>query len=97
LKQDGRLIASIPNIAHYRIIKMLRRREWNYSGSGILDRGHLRFFTIKSIEEMFKGAGLKIIKVEHKISASNLRKALKRIYPYPVDFITEQYIIVAQR
>ncbi len=96
LKSGGWVIASIPNIAHYRIIKMLRRKEWSYARSGILDENHLRFFTINSIKEMFGRSGLEIRKVERIIGASKVKKALNRLFNnFFVDDITEQYLIAA--
>jgi len=98
LQPGGYAIASIPNIAHYRILKMLRKKRWDYQKSGILDRCHLRFFTINSIKELFEGAGFKITVIDHIISASNVKKFLNRIlFNRLIDSITEQYIIAAQK
>jgi ubiquinone/menaquinone biosynthesis C-methylase UbiE len=97
LKAGGCVIASIPNIAHYRIIKMLRRNEWNYSAAGILDKGHIRFFTIKSIREMFEDAGLEIVRIEHNIAGSRTKKVINLLLNnILLDRLTEQYIIVAR-
>lgn len=98
LKDGGLVIASIPNISHYRIIKMLKKGEWNYENAGILDRTHLRFFTLKSIASMFKDAHLEIVKIERKIGASNSKKLLNRfMFNSLSDIITEQYIIIAKK
>jgi len=65
LKECGVVVCSIPNI---RFIPNLRdlvlRKQWKYVDSGILDRTHLRFFTIKSIPELFTAAGYEIIQIE---------------------------------
>jgi len=98
LKEGGFVVASIPNIAHYRTIKMLFRKEWNYEETGIFDRTHLRFFTIKGIKEMFGNAGLEIIKIEYNISASKSKKFLNKILLGILsDHIVEQYIILARK
>jgi len=61
MKKGGRLIASIPNIRYYKIIfNLLFFGIWNYEDSGILDRGHLRFFTRKSITSMFVQNGFDV-------------------------------------
>lgn len=97
LKSGGSVIASIPNIAHYRIIKMLGKKEWNYDNAGIIDKTHLRFFTIKSIKKMFDEADFKILKIENRIGASNSKKFLNKIFfNLLLDKITEQYVILAQ-
>ena len=63
-----------------------------------MDVCHLRFFTIKSIRRMFESVGLNIVNVGHIISASKVKKALNAIsLGLLLDYITEQYIIVAEK
>ena len=46
----GVLVASIPNVRYYRVVKdLVLHGEWKYKESGVLDKTHLRFFTRKSI------------------------------------------------
>lgn len=98
LKQNGYVIVIIPNIAHYRTIKMLLRKEWNYQDRGILDDTHLRFFAFKNIKAMFNKANLKIIKIVKKISASKQKKIINKIlFGIITDYLTEEYIILAQK
>ncbi|MFA5142847.1 MAG: class I SAM-dependent methyltransferase [Candidatus Omnitrophota bacterium] len=98
LRPGGWIVASIPNIAHYKTRRMLRRGEWNYEDAGILDRSHLRFFTIKSIKQMFKDAGFKIIAIDHAIRASKFRRGINKIFKNCIiDSIAEQYLVTAQR
>jgi 2-polyprenyl-3-methyl-5-hydroxy-6-metoxy-1,4-benzoquinol methylase len=48
------IISSIPNVQFLQVtLNLLLRGRWDYADAGILDRTHLRFFTRKSIEEMF--------------------------------------------
>ena len=50
MRPGGHLIGSVPNIRHITaLFKILIKRDWEYSESGILDRTHLRFFTKKSL------------------------------------------------
>ena len=62
LANGGQIIVSLPNIANLRIRLGLLRGKFDYSDSGILDRTHLRFFTIKSAREMVRQAGYRITK-----------------------------------
>lgn len=64
LKSGAVILASSPNVCHYRIILMLLRGEWNLTDDGIMDRTHLRWFTPKTFAKMFEDAGYKIIRVE---------------------------------
>ncbi|KST67355.1 glycosyltransferase [Mastigocoleus testarum] len=62
LKPNGYVVASIPNIAHGAIRLALLQGKFEYSELGILDNTHLRFFTRKTIEELFDNSGY-LIKV----------------------------------
>jgi hypothetical protein len=45
-------------------MNLLRRKDWQYTKWGILDRTHLRFFTAKSIQRMFEDCGYQILSVQ---------------------------------
>lgn len=60
LSPQGEIIASIPNVRHWSVLKGLIEGRWDYEDAGILDRTHLRFFTRKSVMELFPGAGFKV-------------------------------------
>lgn len=59
LKENGRILISIPNIAHYDIINGLLNENFNYSDMGILDNTHLRFFTKSSFAQYIDSANNK--------------------------------------
>jgi SAM-dependent methyltransferase len=58
LRPGGIAIASIPNVQHWSVLLGLLRGKWEYTSHGLLDRTHLRFFTLEGIRELFVGAGL---------------------------------------
>jgi 2-polyprenyl-3-methyl-5-hydroxy-6-metoxy-1,4-benzoquinol methylase len=61
LTQNGCVVASIPNMRFYDVLKqLLINKQWRYREAGIMDITHLRFFTINSIRDMFLSAGYKI-------------------------------------
>jgi len=60
LKKQGKLIVSLPNVAYYKIRLSLLRGKFGYEDQGILDRTHLRFFTLFSAREMLEGADYEI-------------------------------------
>jgi SAM-dependent methyltransferase len=62
-KPGGQVLASIPNVGHWTVIRDLLAGKWDYTDEGLLKRTHLRFFTRKSIMEMFAGAGLRVFEV----------------------------------
>ncbi|MEN8076972.1 bifunctional glycosyltransferase family 2 protein/class I SAM-dependent methyltransferase [Clostridioides difficile] len=56
LKKDGFVIASIPNVMHVSVLKELVKGRFSYKSAGILDKTHLRFFTLKEIQKLFINA-----------------------------------------
>jgi len=68
INKNGRIVCSIPNIRYFKIIaNLLLFGEWNYQEAGILDKTHLRFFTRKTIDLMFKQTGYEITISRQKI------------------------------
>lgn len=57
LSKNGQIIASIPNIMHITVVDSLLKGRFDYEDAGILDKTHLRFFTLKTIEDMFRNIG----------------------------------------
>jgi O-antigen biosynthesis protein len=62
LNSDGKIIISIPNVAHWSIRLDLLMGKFNYQHTGILDNSHIRFFTYQSICELIVDSGYKILK-----------------------------------
>ena len=60
LVPGGEIIASIPNVRHWSVLKDLLEGRWEYQDAGILDRTHLRFFTRESVIRLFTGMNLQI-------------------------------------
>lgn len=68
LSPGGRIIASLPNVAHYStIVSLMFFRRWPYRDRGIHDRTHLRFFTRKNLVDLYAGAGLSIAREHRKL------------------------------
>ncbi|MEP6820930.1 MAG: class I SAM-dependent methyltransferase [Chthoniobacterales bacterium] len=61
----GVVVCSIPNIRYFRaFFNFVVRGEWHYEENGTMDKTHLRFFTKKSIAEMFESLGYRILRLE---------------------------------
>ena len=54
LKESGKIIISVPNIANWIIRLSLLFGKFDYMDRGILDRTHLRFFTSRSLQQLMK-------------------------------------------
>lgn len=50
-------VACIPNVSHWSIVANLLQGKWEYQDAGLLDRTHLRFFTVETMFKMFQDAG----------------------------------------
>jgi SAM-dependent methyltransferase len=60
LAPGGRVIASIPNFGHWYPRVRVSLGRFDYDRRGILDTGHVRFFTRRSFERIVKSAGLEV-------------------------------------
>jgi 2-polyprenyl-3-methyl-5-hydroxy-6-metoxy-1,4-benzoquinol methylase len=65
LAPGGHMVASIPNVRHYRVSGgLFFRNRWPLADAGILDRTHLRFFVRDSAIELMTHSGLVLEAVE---------------------------------
>jgi SAM-dependent methyltransferase len=97
LAPDGVVIASIPNIQNYRVIRGLLRGRWDYRERGLLDFGHLRFFTWRSIVQLFDQAGLEIIEARAGWNRTLLRRLVCWLGGRNAErFLTRYYLVVGK-
>ena len=61
LKPSGVVITSLPNIAHGDVRLALLHGSFEYRDIGLLDRTHIRFFTVQSVRELLREAGLLVV------------------------------------
>jgi SAM-dependent methyltransferase len=67
VRAGGLVLACVPNVQHYSVLLNLLRGKWEYQLEGLLDRDHLRFFTLSSIQSMFEQAGLHVFDVAPRV------------------------------
>ena len=67
LVPGGRVLVSVPNITHVDIQLMLAQDNWQYRSSGLLDRTHLRFFSVGTFSEMASACGFDLVAMERVI------------------------------
>jgi 2-polyprenyl-3-methyl-5-hydroxy-6-metoxy-1,4-benzoquinol methylase len=61
---DGYVVVSLPNIGHNGVIACMIQGDFAYGDVGLLDKTHLRFFGVKSIQRLFDEAGFTILEAE---------------------------------
>lgn len=64
LERDGKIIISIPNVAHWSTRIWLLFGSFHYRDRGILDQTHVRFFTFDGAVSMIKSSGLSIENID---------------------------------
>lgn len=60
LSPSGRVLATIPSIQFAPVLWQVARGRWDYTDDGTLDRTHVRFFTRRTMIEMFEDAGYRV-------------------------------------
>lgn len=104
LKDDGYILASIPNVMHYSVVRGLINGNWSYQNSGILDKTHLRFFTLNEIIKLFGESGFS--EIEYSTTNTKISEAdeefIKNLCALSTDdfksqFSTYQYIVKAKK
>jgi SAM-dependent methyltransferase len=63
LRPDGYLVVSVPNVAHADVALSLLDGQFGYRDTGLLDRTHLRFFTLEGVHQLLEDAGFVGIEV----------------------------------
>lgn len=64
LSDQGVAIVSLPNVRNIKVLgPLLIGGQWKYVESGILDKTHLRFFTLRSMKQLLNSAGLEIDRI----------------------------------
>ena len=103
IKPEGWLLASIPNVQNIMVVLNLLNGRWPYPSNDIINKWHLRFFTLYEIEEMLRITGFK----EYSFGANMLGitdgvkkiiKKIKKIVALPgyQHFEAYQFIIKAR-
>ena len=107
LKKGGIIIIALPNIAHWSIRKALLFGNFNYTPSGILDKTHLKFFTVRTaINFLEKDCSLKIEAIDYDfpdlplisriikfLLGSNIQEKIFRLLP---NLFAYQILVVAK-
>lgn len=60
VRPGGLVLASSPNVAHWRVVRELLRGRFDLADQGVFDRTHMRWFTPASYAAMFERAGFSV-------------------------------------
>ena len=78
VKPGGHVLASSPNIAHWRVVAELMRGRFNLAEQGTFDRTHMRWFTPATFRAMFEQAGFAVDRVGPVTPFAARTRALSR-------------------
>lgn len=85
LDDGGFAVVSIPNAAHESIIAELLSGGFYYTETGLLDRTHIRFFTLDSFIELAEGAGWSVSSVDRTTRTIEQTFQKPRAFDIPED------------
>ncbi|MDP2939848.1 MAG: class I SAM-dependent methyltransferase [Candidatus Omnitrophota bacterium] len=90
LSNNGSIIVSLPNIARFenRLKLLFGKFDYNEKASAF-NKGHLRFFTLKTAKDLVQSAGFRIIKIEYTGLCS-----IVKVFPALTAF---QFLLVAKK
>lgn len=63
LRNNGCIIASIPNLMHISVIGDLLNGNFTYTETGLLDKTHIHFFTFNEIIKTFQTCGYEVMRI----------------------------------
>lgn len=92
LKEEGKVIISLPNIANLGIRLKLLFGNFDYTNTGILDKTHLHLYTYKSAIQMTEASGLK---VSGTYGGSSIFGYLFPLFPFLKTLLAHNIIIEA--
>ena len=102
LKEDGKIIISMPNIRYYSALyKIVFKGDFKYEESGIFDYTHVRFYCRKNIQDLLETAGYKVLKQESSIinyQGKSIAKLINLItFGIFEEFFSTQYFFVVRK
>lgn len=73
IKDKGKTLISLPNVAYYSNRLGLLFGRWEYQDEGILDRTHLRFFTMQTGRALVESCGYSVREVVSELPVISSR------------------------
>jgi SAM-dependent methyltransferase len=98
LKPGAVVLASSPNIAHWRVVRELLSGRFDLADKGVFDRTHMRWFTPRTFAGMFAASGYDVVRVGPVTPFSARTRALSRLSGGRLDHLfTVQICLEARR
>ena len=89
LKATGFIVTSLPNVAHGDVRLSLLHGSFPYRDIGLLDRTHIRFFTLQTIRDLLYEAGLVVVETKRVVMPLFSSEIGVRPQDYAVEVLDE--------
>jgi len=98
MKKDGLLLASIPNIRYWTVLKdLIFKGQFEYVEGGVLDITHLRFFTRRSFKKILSNLDYEIVDSWMKVSGVKKNAINKLTFNVFEEYLGAQYCLIAKK
>ena len=99
VRPGGMLLASSPNISHWRVIRELLMGRFHLADQGVFDRTHLRWFTPGTFADLVEKAGFEIEEIGPVTAFSPRTELISKLTGGRFDhlFMTQIAIIATKR
>ena len=97
VRQDGLVLASSPNVAHYSIIAGLAKGRFELADFGAMDRTHMRWFTPRTYAGLLESAGFQVDLVAPVTPFAPRTRLLSRLTGGRIDHLFMRQIMVRGR
>lgn len=79
-KKDKSIIITVPNVLFWKNRLKIFLGQFNYTNQGVMDRGHIHFFSWSSLNKLIKDTGYKIMEIDNHLPTRGT-KYLGKIWP----------------
>lgn len=98
LRPEGMVLASSPNIAHWKVLRELIAGRFPQEEKGVFDRTHLRWFTPDSFAAMFERSGFRVVSLQPVRRFSARQRMISKLFQGHADhLLMTQISLVAMR
>jgi predicted TPR repeat methyltransferase len=100
LAPGATVVVSVPNVLHWvGVWRIFTTARWPRDDTGVFDRTHLRWFTMRDAIELVEGAGLSVTAIRPNYPGRRWRLAIQRILGRTPArrFLAVQWIVVGMK
>jgi 2-polyprenyl-3-methyl-5-hydroxy-6-metoxy-1,4-benzoquinol methylase len=91
LKPKGRIVFSIPNMAHVSVRLMLLKGFFEYTPIGVLDRTHLHYYDEVEVKNLFASSQLKVAEITPVLWTYPKSKISEELYNMGLGVLEEKF------